>query len=251
MTTRNLTRTVGVCVAAIAATTMLVDASVAAAQPAQGYDNQGQYDNSNPPPPPPDQYGGQNGGQGNGQYGPDQDVPPQGQYAPPPPGYQDNGASYDNRAQQDDRAYGQRYSQWAAQYCVDRRNNNTAAGAIIGGVFGAVLGAGIAGPRNAGAGALVGGALGAGTGAAIGSSSSAGAGCPPGYVIRAGAPAFYYGGYGPGVVYAPAWYRPWVWSGGRWTYYPYRSWYWSHRSYWRPGWRGRPYRPYRPYPNRY
>jgi len=247
MTTRNLTRSVGVCLAAISAASFIADASLASAQPAQGYDNSSQYDNSNPPPPP-NQYGGQDGGQYGGDA--DQPAPPRGQYAEPPPGYQDRGANYDDRSQQADRAYGDRYSRWAAQYCVDRRNNNTAAGAIIGGVFGAVLGAGIAGPRNAGAGALVGGALGAGTGAAIGSSSSVGAGCPPGYVVRAGAPAFYYGGYGPGVVYAPAWYRPWVWSGSRWNYYPYRSWYWNHRAYWRPGWRGRPYRP-NPYRDRY
>ncbi|MEO8925743.1 MAG: hypothetical protein ABI306_01150 [Caulobacteraceae bacterium] len=241
MTTRNLTRAAGACLAAISAAAMLADASLAAAQPAQGYGNSGQYDNSGPPPP--GQYDN-SGGYNNA----DQSGPPQGQYAPPPPGYGNGNAQYDDRSQQTDRDYAQRYQQWSAQNCIDRRNNNTAAGAIIGGVLGAVVGAGVAGRGNAGAGALLGGALGAGTGAAIGSSSSSTAGCPPGYYVRAGAPAFVYGGgYGPGVVYAPAWYRPWVWSGGRWNYTPYRSWYWNHRTYWRPGWRGRPYRPYRPY----
>ena len=55
-----------------------------------------------------------------------------------------------------------------------------------------------------------------------------------------GAPAFIYTGpyYDPALVYAPAWYNPWVWSGGRWVYYPYRYWYWYHPAYWGPGWRG-------------
>jgi hypothetical protein len=247
MTTRKFTRTVGVCLAVMATAAMLGDATLAVAQPDQGYNNQGpppgQYDNQGPPP---GQY--DNSGAPQGQYGGSGDAgPPQGQYAPPPPGYE-NGGAYDDQSQQTDRDYARRYSAWSAQNCVDQRNNNTAAGAIIGGIFGAVLGAGIAGPRNAGAGAIVGGALGAGTGAAIGSSSGAGAGCPPGYVVRAGAPAFYYGG-GPGIYWAPAWYHPWFWSGGRWVYRPYRDWYWNHRNYWRPGWSGRPYRG-RPWPPR-
>ena len=53
-----------------------------------------------------------------------------------------------------------------------------------------------------------------------------------------GAPAFVYGGPAYGVYAAPAWYNPWLWYGGRWVYRPYPSWYWSHRAYWRPGWRG-------------
>jgi hypothetical protein len=227
MTTKNLKWAAGACLAAISTVTMLADATVAIAQPDQGYNNgqynNGQYDNSGPPP---------------GQYG--DPNPPQGQYAPPPPGYDNGDATYDDQSQQADQDYAQRYSAWAAQYCVDQRNNNTAAGAIIGGVFGAVLGSAIAGRGSHAAGAVVGGALGAGTGAAIGSSSGAPGGCPPGYVVRSGAPGFYYAG---GPVYAgPAWYRPWVFTGGRWIYHPYRYWYWNHRNYWRPGWRGRPFR---------
>ena len=173
-----------------------------------------------------------------------QPAPPQGQYAPPPSGSETSGSAYDSRAQQYDRDYADRYSQWAAQYCVDRRNNNTAAGAIIGGVLGAVIGSGLAGRGDRGGGAVVGGLVGGTAGAAIGASSSPGANCPPGYVVRAGAPAFYYGAaaYDPGVIYGPSWYQPWVWVGGIWVYRPYRYWYWQNRGYWRPGWRAGPYR---------
>jgi hypothetical protein len=38
-------------------------------------------------------------------------VPPQGQYAPPPAGYQDNSATYADQEQQADQAYAQQYSQ--------------------------------------------------------------------------------------------------------------------------------------------
>jgi hypothetical protein len=234
MSTRKLKSMAGACLAVIAAASLVVEATAASAQdynngppPGGGYDN-------GPPP-----GGGYNNGPPPGGGYPSDSAPPQGQYAPPPPGYEQGGA-YDDQSQQADQRYAAQYSQWAAQYCVDRHNNNVAAGAVIGGVLGAALGA-AAGGRNPGAGAALGGLFGAGTGAAIGSTSSPGGGCPPGYVIRAGAPAFYWGG--PGVVaWAPAWYHPWVWAGGRWVYHPYRSWYWGHRGYWHPGWRGRPYR---------
>src|SRR5471030_1922675 len=101
MTNRNLKRAAGVCLAAIATATMLVDATVAVAQPDQGYNNPG---------PPPGQY--DNSGQPQGKY--DNSGPPQGQYAPPPPGYE-NGGAYDDQAQQNDSAYAQRYSAWSAQ----------------------------------------------------------------------------------------------------------------------------------------
>ena len=106
-------------------------------------------------------------------------------------------------------------------------------------VAGAALGAGLSGGR-AGA-TIAGGAVGAGTGAMVGANSGAPGGCPPGYVIRDGAPGFYYGGaaYDPNVMYAPAWYQPWVFINGGWVYRPYRGWYYGHRGYWRPG-----YRPY-------
>jgi hypothetical protein len=200
-------------------------------QPSSGYD-QGQYQQ--------DQY--QQGYQGQPQSGYEQGyqqgydqynaAPPRGQYAPPPPGA--DSRSYDYRNQQYDRDYAGRYSAWAAQNCVDRRNNNTAAGAIIGGVLGALVGSAAAGHHERGEGAVVGGVLGAGAGAVIGSSSTDTRGCPPGYVVRRGAPAFYYAGPAYGSAYwGPSWYQPWVWIDGRWVYHPYREWYYSHPTYWR------------------
>jgi hypothetical protein len=165
--------------------------------------------------------------------GPSDYAPPQGQYAEPPPGTEE-GSAYDDQTQQQDEAYAQAYSEWAARNCVNQANNS-AAGAVIGGILGAGIGAAVS--HNAGRGALVGGAIGAGTGAVAGAASSPG-GCPPGYVIAGGAPAFAYGG--PYVAWAPAWYHPWAWVGGRWVYHPYRHWYWAHRAYWRPGWHARP-----------
>ena len=229
MSKRTLKSMAGACLTAIAATSLVAEATVA---DAQNYNNQ-------PNGYSQDQYGQQQYG---GQPAYDQSyqpAPPRGQYAPPPPGYEQGGA-YDDQSQQYDRDYANRYSQWAAQYCVDQRNTNPAAGAIIGGVLGAVIGSSVAGRGDRGAGAVIGGALGAGTGAAIGSSSSSGAGCPPGYVVRGGAPGFAWAG--PSVVtWAPAWYHPWVFAGGRWVYHPYRNWYWQHRNYWHPGWHGRPW----------
>ncbi|HEY5289712.1 MAG TPA: hypothetical protein VIJ59_06725 [Caulobacteraceae bacterium] len=220
MSTRRLATT-GMVLASISAVALLADAVGASAQPAPGYDQ-------GPPPPSYDQGPPQGYDQGGPPPG-DDSGPPQGQYAPPPPGA--NGA-YDSRSQQYDQDYARRYSSWAAQYCVDRRNNNTAAGAIIGGVLGSIIGSGVAGRGEHFGGAVVGGAVGATAGAAIGSSSSNTYGCPNGYVVAAGAPAFYYGGPGP-AVYAPSWYNPWVWAGGQWGYHPYRSWYYRHPGYWR------------------
>jgi hypothetical protein len=196
---------------ALAAALAVAGAGAAAAQDYQGY------------PPPP--------------------APPPGEYAPPPEGAEPPGSVYGPRAQYYDRDYAQRYSQWAAQNCIDQRNN-TVAGAAIGGVMGALLGAGVAGHHDQGAGAVVGGALGATAGAAIG--HNAGADCPPGYYVRAGAPVFAYPGpapypYPPNVIYGPGWYTPWVWYGGQWVYRPYRYWYWGHRTYWGPYYRPGPY----------
>ncbi|HEY7853407.1 MAG TPA: hypothetical protein VIB82_10560 [Caulobacteraceae bacterium] len=231
MTTRRSARFV---LASISAVALLAPAASALAQgydqgPPPGYDqNQGPppgYDQNQPPPQ-------------QGDY-----APPRGQYAPPPPGA-NNGGAYDDNTQQYDRDYAQRYSGWAAQNCVDRRNNNTAAGAIIGGVLGAVIGGNVAGRGDQFGGAVVGGALGATAGAAIGSSSTNTTGCPPGYYVRSGAPGFYYDGpySAPAAVYAPGWYNPWAFVGGQYVYRPYRYWYWNHPTYWRPGFRARPFR---------
>ncbi|HXA38061.1 MAG TPA: glycine zipper 2TM domain-containing protein [Phenylobacterium sp.] len=191
-----------------------------------------------PPPPPYDQRAGEPPA-----YGPPGAppiAPPSGQYAPPPPGYERPGAVYDDRAQRYDRDYADRYSRWAQQYCVDRRNNNTAAGAIIGGILGAVVGSNVSGRGSKTGGSIIGGALGAVAGGAIGSNSANSADCPPGYYVRSGAPSFYYPPppYGPPpVAYAPEWYNPWLFEGGVWVYRPYRYWYWTHNTYWRPDWR--------------
>ena len=192
--------TAGLALASISAVVLLAEAGCAT----DDYYDQG---------PPPD-YGQYEGDQG---Y-----APPPGQYAPAP-----GGGGYSDEDRRYDRDYAARYSAWASRYCVDRRNNNIAAGAIIGGVLGALAGSGIAGHHERGEGAVVGGVLGAGAGAAIGASSSSAYGCPPGYVASRGAPAFYYGYEPP----APGWYNPWVWSGGVWVYHPYRAWYYDHPRY--------------------
>lgn len=228
MSTRRCATTALV-LASVSAAALLGEATMASAQPYEQAPPPG-YDQSQPPygydqsQPPPD-YGQDSPPPG---YG-----PPQGEYAPPPgsPG------AYSDQLQQYDRDYAGRYSAWAARYCIDRRNNNVAAGSIIGGVLGSILGSGVADRGDHFAGAVVGGALGATAGAAIGASSSDTYGCPPGYVVAVGAPAFYYGG-GPTVV-APGWYNPWVWYGGHWTYRPYRSWYYRHPGYWRGHYRRR------------
>jgi len=172
-------------------------------------------------------------------------APPSGQYAPPPAGSEQAGAVYDRRSQDADRAYADQYSRWAAQYCVDKRNNE-AAGAVIGRVLGALAGSGIAGHGVHVGGAVLGGALGATAGAAIGADAQPGPACPPGYVVAAGAPAFAYAGppVPPAVVTGPEWYQPWVWIDGRWIYRPYRYWYWDHGAYWRSDWRPGPWHYY-------
>jgi hypothetical protein len=214
--------------ARIVAMTMVAGLTIeAAAASAQPY----------PPPPPPPGYGAPPTS-GPSDYGPRDAgryvAPPPGQYAPPPPGYERPGAVYDDGAQRADRDYADRYSRWAQEYCIDRRNNNTAAGAIIGGILGAVVGSNVSGRHSKTGGSIIGGALGATAGAAIGASSAESADCPPGYYIRSGAPRF---AYGPPVEYGPSWYNPWFFEGGIWLYRPYRYWYWTHDSYWRPDWR--------------
>jgi len=142
---------------------------------------------------------------------------------PPPEGYRPNAYGYDQtaRAREEDRRYAESVERWAAENCYDQRRENQAAGAVIGGVLGALLGSGVAGPHDRGTGAVVGGLAGAMAGSAIGASSTS-PGCPPGYYVRSGAPPFYAPGFGGGYVYAaPPGYRPWIWAGGRWSYRPY------------------------------
>ena len=172
-----------------------------------------------PPGPPP---------------GPPPGAPP-GQYnVPPPPGYQPGDSQYDTSAQaraEDDR-YSYAAEQWAAQNCVAQRANNTAAGTVIGGILGALVGSSVAGRHDRGASTFAGAAVGAVAGGAIGSSASSNPNCPPGYGLRPGAAGFYPGPvYGPVIYAAPAWYDPWEWYGGPWIYRPYpyhRYWYRTH-----------------------
>ena len=213
-------------------------------------------------PPPPSQPGydqpppaqAPRAYQGNGQYYPEdgQSAPPD-DYAdapppdydasrppPPPPGYRPEPGPGQYPAQ--DQRYEAYAEQWAQNNCV-RAPNNTGAGAVIGGLLGALVGSGVSGRGDHGTGALVGGIAGAAGGAAIGSESAnaTSPGCPPGYVVRGGAPVFAYD-YGPDYLYAaPGWYQPWYFYGGRWLYrpYPYHNWYYRH--YYGRGFYGRHY----------
>ncbi|MGH6992598.1 MAG: hypothetical protein ACRED8_02025 [Caulobacteraceae bacterium] len=150
---------------------------------------------------------------------------------PPPPGYSsaDEAQAESDEARSEDDRYSYEAEQWAAHNCYRQRANNTAAGAVIGGLLGAVIGSGLSGRYHHAEGAFAGGAVGALAGGAIGSSSSPE--CPPGYVLRAGAPAFAPGPVYGGVIYtAPGWYDPWIWYGDHWIYrpYPYHRWWSEH-----------------------
>lgn len=153
---------------------------------------------------------------------------------PPPPGYQpgDDQDETSPQAREDDQRYSYQAERWAAQNCIAQRENNTAAGAVIGGVLGAIIGSGLAGRYDRGAGIVAGGALGAVAGGAIGNSASNNPNCPPGYGLRPGGGPFYAGPFYGGVVYAaPPWYDPWIWYGNHWIYRPYpyhRYWYRTH-----------------------
>ena len=181
-------------------------------QQPQGYPNQQQGYAQAPqgyPPPPPG-------------YNPQQ--PYQDPALQPPPGYSAQDAQRDaSAAARDyDRRYAAAAEAWSQANCIRQEQNRTAAGAIIGGVLGAVIGSSVAGRHDRGAGAEVGGVLGATAGGAI--ANNQGPGCPQGFVMRAGAPAFYYGPPPGETVYvydAPGWYNPWLWYDGRWIYRPY------------------------------
>ncbi len=66
------------------------------------------------------------------------------------------------------------------QQCQRARNGNTAAGAVFGGLLGAVLGSQVSGSGHRSDGSLVGGVIGAATGAAIANSNSRCAQVPQG-----------------------------------------------------------------------
>src|SRR5580692_5215035 len=73
------------------------------------------------------------------------DGPPPGysgdQPPPPPPGYDPNAGP---PAGDQDQAYADRAETWAQQYCV-KSQGNVAAGAVAGGIIGALIGSGVAG----------------------------------------------------------------------------------------------------------
>lgn len=256
---RPFRRTACALVALVTAISPL-SASIASAQayPAPQPDYQDEPQQGYQTPPPPDYQDEPQGYDASQDY----DAPPQGydgtQPPPPPPGYQQDQADVAQQVQ--DQRYETYAEDWSERNCVRARSNATA-GAVIGGVFGALLGSSVAGRHDRGAGAFVGGVVGAAGGAAIGDSSrnDTSPGCPPGYVVRGGAPAFYYEGYGDSYAYAaPGWYRPWYFYEGRWSYrpYPYHAWYSRHYGYrpyggayrhygggyWEGGYRGGGYR---------
>ncbi|WP_295630919.1 hypothetical protein [Novosphingobium sp.] len=208
--------------------------------PSQTYPNQQGYPTQ---PGYPDQQGYPNqqgypsqdyNGQGYDQASPSADLPPPPGYdgrdlPPPPPGYQVQGDPGAYR--EADERYAQDAQRWARQYCV-KSQGNVGAGAVIGGIFGAIIGSGLSGRHDRGAGTFAGAAIGAVGGAAIASGTGGNdtsPGCPPGYVTRGGASYSYsVSGYN---YAAPGWYRPWVYVGSAWTYrpYPYHDWY--YRTY--------------------
>ncbi|MXP29764.1 glycine zipper 2TM domain-containing protein [Porphyrobacter algicida] len=204
-------------VLAIAATAAGPIASSAAS--AQAYDPPppyyGDYDTAPPYadayPPPPDYDGSE--------------------LPPPPPGFE-AGAYGDWTAR--DAAFARQTEAWSRRYCV-RSRDNTAAGAVVGGLLGAIVGSSLGGRHDRGGSTLAGAAVGAIGGAAVGASSSysTSPGCPPGYVVRRDAPTYY---YPSDYDYAaPGWYRPWVYVGGSWTFRPYPYHVYYYRQYYRGG----------------
>ncbi len=182
-----------------------------------GYDQSDPDRDAGPPPggPPAESWAG---------------APPPRQYAPPPQtaGGPDFGGS-GHYAPPYQPAYAEqqaRYAQWAAQNCASQHNNNATAGAIFGGVAGALMGFSLAGWAARGAWTLFGGTMGAALGSVVGSSTNNDA-CRNGQAAWAGT------AYGPGpVAYAPPVYAagpawrpaptgPWVWTGDHWAHRPY------------------------------
>jgi len=204
----------------------------ALAQPGDGPPIRDNYPQDYAPPPPepsaPDGYDGTR--------------PP-----PPPPGYRDDDQYREDRTA--DQRYERDAERWARDNCV-KSQGNAGAGAVVGGIFGAIIGSALQGRHSHGAGTVTGAVLGAGAGAVIASNSSGNEtspGCPPGYVTRRGAPDYAYGQQDYYYA-APGWYRPWIFVDGFWSYrpYPYHTYYyrtWRHGpgGDWRHD-RGRGYR---------
>jgi uncharacterized protein YcfJ len=69
-------------------------------------------------------------------------------------------------------ASAQGYYDYSRDACRHEKSNNTTAGAVIGGLGGAIIGNSVAGRGDRTAGTVVGGALGAAVGAGVGSSTT-------------------------------------------------------------------------------
>ncbi|MGZ8364084.1 MAG: glycine zipper domain-containing protein [Caulobacteraceae bacterium] len=153
--------------------------------------------------------------------------PAQGQYAPDaydnqaPAPYAQNGA-YAGHApasnRPEDRQYRRdmrRYEQQRAAYdynrCARSSQGRTVAGALLGGIAGAVIGSNAAPRWDRSGGALVGGAIGATAGAAVGSATAPVCGGYGGRYAYGPGPYAYGPGYGyggPVIVGGPAYYGP-------------------------------------------
>jgi hypothetical protein len=150
---------------------------------------------------------------------------------PPPPGYKPPPGRFvqsDREREEDDR-YSREAERWAAENCIADRRSNIAAGAVIGGLIGALAGSGLAGRYDRAPATVLGAGAGAVAGSAIARNASPD--CPPGFVVKAAPEPFYPPPVYPHVYVAPPWYDPWVWYGGHWIYRPYpyhRYWYKRH-----------------------
>lgn len=158
-----------------------------------------------------------------------------GQYSvPPPAGYRPEGGRYagPDRDRDDDDLFSREAERWAAENCIAERRGNAAAGAVIGGLIGALAGSGLADGRDRGPAAVLGAGAGAVAGSSIARNSSPD--CPPGYILRRDPQPFYAPPFHPTVVYvAPAWYDPWILYRGHWLYRPYPYHRFWHDRHWR------------------
>lgn len=145
---------------------------------------------------------------------------------------QGSNPDYDRRMAE----YRARRAEWERENCQAKKAGSTVAGAVFGGIAGALLGSALGGRGYRGTDAAIGGGLGAVTGAAIGSSSTPS--CPAGYVYvprgeYAGGPPPpppppYYYGPPPAVVYGPP--PPYYYGPPP----PYVGFYYGPRWGWRP-----------------
>jgi hypothetical protein len=138
-------------------------------------------------------------------------------------------------------AYANAAQNWAQANCV-KSHGDIGAGAVIGGIFGAIVGSSFGGRHDHGDGAVAGAIIGSVGGAAIAASDEGtrtSVGCPPGYVLRQGGVSFSTVSYGVAPLAFVAGYNPWFWVGNRWTYRPYANGRPFGRGFEREGWHHR------------